>query len=234
MEKRGHPASRAMPKPIGDSPRGSDKGLVCIRCRDGPSYHGGHRRDAPNCALAGCDSSDPKTVQAFLLQAQINKAVQEALRTMGATSASASAALPKPAAETTGAPTSSRTLSTVSSSSPPPPPKAKKQKKGKKEQKGRPRELREGAPAATEDDDPLLEPFHEIFHGETPPSNDDQDPVPVRMRPTHVRDFASPPADLVPPPQHSDSKTGGTTTMRPTTLGTAMTALLRLPGEHPQ
>ena len=141
MEKRGHPASRAMPKPIGDSPRGSDKGLVCIRCRDGPSYHGGHRRDAPNCALAGCDSSDPKTVQAFLLQAQINKAVQEALRTMGATSASASAALPKPAAETTGAPTSSRTLSTVSSSSPPPLPpplRRRSRRRGRKSKKDAP------------------------------------------------------------------------------------------------
>ena len=61
-----------MAKQAGDNPE-------CLRCKRGPSYHGGHTRSDPRCVLHGCSSEDVKGVQAFLRQKQIDDAVQDFL-----------------------------------------------------------------------------------------------------------------------------------------------------------
>ena len=54
--------------------------LQCLRCRNGPSYHGGHRREDPDCVLHGCSSWDPTDIQAYIKRQSIEKVVQDALR----------------------------------------------------------------------------------------------------------------------------------------------------------
>ena len=58
---------------IGETP------LVCQRCLKGPSFHGGHRRQDPNCLLHGCTSHKTKDIQDFIKQKQIEQAFRKAL-----------------------------------------------------------------------------------------------------------------------------------------------------------
>ena len=38
----------------------------CRRCREGPSFHGGHERGDPECQLHGCFATAPADIQFFL------------------------------------------------------------------------------------------------------------------------------------------------------------------------
>ena len=53
---------------------------VCRRCREGPSYHGGHQRGDPQCQLFGCLATDPIGIQDFLRTKALDAARRDAMK----------------------------------------------------------------------------------------------------------------------------------------------------------
>ena len=170
---------------------------ICYRCQKGPSYHGGHQRQDPKCLLHGCTSTKAKDIQEDLKQRQIEQAVLKALE-------DSHNVQPNPDAK--GVTSSTTTSSSTRPSPPPPPPpsatEVKPRQRRRRRTKAEASQSRPPKDVNDEEDLPdalIADPLNELFgihtnKGEIPPGADQRSPR------TPVRYFASPPAELTPPP----------------------------------
>ena len=182
---------------------------MCHRCRRGPSCHEGHQRQDPNCLLHGCTSQNKKDIQ---------QAVRKALESSQTASVDPSAR----------GVTSTTTTSSTTRTSPPSPPPTEAKPRGRHRSRAKAKRVHESPP----NDDPdgedasealISDPLQELFgiqSSKGEPARRDE-----RRKPrTPVRYFASPPAELTPPPLTSTSTASRGTTSLPEPSANKMTA----------